>query len=319
MIARDEERVLKRCLESIEGIYDELVVVDTGSSDATPAIAERHGAKLLHFAEANGADGRIEDFSKARNAALNLASCDWILQIDADELLLSGHDAIRNVLKGEPAAAIAVRMLSGDSEWRSIRIFRRNAVRGYVSPIHEYAEIEGEMRIEPRIAIQNRPDKIGKETSYERNIRIARREIERGSGTSRIWHFLGSEHFRAREYREAGACFARALELGGFSLGRFHSSFYKAVCHFLERDVEAAVEEAQRSVEIGPHYPEAHCLLGDCHFFRDRFEEARGCYLEALRCKDLRPETFFPSQSWMEEAHPRKQLRLIDQILASDA
>lgn len=80
MIVRNEERHLEACLQSARDVVDEIIVVDTGSTDQTVAIAERYGATLLHHAWTG-------DFSAARNVSLRAATCDWILVLDADERL----------------------------------------------------------------------------------------------------------------------------------------------------------------------------------------------------------------------------------------
>ena len=87
MIVRDEERSLERCLESARAWVDEIVVVDTGSSDATPEIARRLGARVGRFAW-------CDDFSAARNAALALAEAPWRLVLDADEWIIAGADSL---------------------------------------------------------------------------------------------------------------------------------------------------------------------------------------------------------------------------------
>ena len=81
MIVRDEEKNLPRCLESVESVADELIIVDTGSKDNTISIAKDFGAKIFHFEW-------CDDFSAARNQYLKYATGNWILQIDADEELL---------------------------------------------------------------------------------------------------------------------------------------------------------------------------------------------------------------------------------------
>ena len=81
MIARDEERFLEGCLESAKDIADEMILVDTGSQDRTVAIAERFGAKVIHFPW-------IDDFSAARNVSVEQAQGEWILVLDADEQLM---------------------------------------------------------------------------------------------------------------------------------------------------------------------------------------------------------------------------------------
>ncbi|MCD7708747.1 MAG: glycosyltransferase family 2 protein, partial [Clostridiales bacterium] len=80
MIVKNEEEVLERCLTSLEGLMDEVIIVDTGSSDGTREIAKKYATIFREF-EWN------DDFSAARNFAISLASCDYIYFADADELL----------------------------------------------------------------------------------------------------------------------------------------------------------------------------------------------------------------------------------------
>jgi glycosyltransferase involved in cell wall biosynthesis len=78
MIAKNEARCLARCLQSVRGLADEIIVADTGSTDDTVKIANQNGAKVIHF-------NWINDFATARNFALAQATGDWILVLDADE------------------------------------------------------------------------------------------------------------------------------------------------------------------------------------------------------------------------------------------
>ena len=83
MIVKDEEAMLGRCLEAIRDHVDEIIVVDTGSTDRTVEIAEANGAKVLHH-EWTG------DFAVARNVSFDAATGDWLLYLDADEVLVEG-------------------------------------------------------------------------------------------------------------------------------------------------------------------------------------------------------------------------------------
>jgi glycosyltransferase involved in cell wall biosynthesis len=80
MIVRDEEENLPHCLESVRGIFDEIVVVDTGSVDRTRGIARGFGATVVEFAW-------IDDFAAARNVALDHATGDYAFWLDADDVI----------------------------------------------------------------------------------------------------------------------------------------------------------------------------------------------------------------------------------------
>jgi glycosyltransferase involved in cell wall biosynthesis len=80
MIVKNEEATLSKSLSSVKNVVDEMVVLDTGSTDRTPEIAKKFGAKVHHFEWCN-------DFSAARNEALKYVTGDWILVLDADETL----------------------------------------------------------------------------------------------------------------------------------------------------------------------------------------------------------------------------------------
>jgi GT2 family glycosyltransferase len=128
LIVKDEEEMLLACLESIADVVDEIIVYDTGSTDRTVEIARAAGARVI--------EGYWDDsFARARNAALKQACGDWILSIDADEVLLCDTGAVRKTLmersSGIEAYLIAIENLHGAGNARSVhtavRLFRRNA------------------------------------------------------------------------------------------------------------------------------------------------------------------------------------------------
>ncbi len=96
MIVRNEAACLRRCLDSVAGLVDEMVVVDTGSDDDTVAIARSCGARVEHFPWTG-------HFGDARNAALAHCTGDWVLQLDADEALDAGwHEGVRELIRDHP-------------------------------------------------------------------------------------------------------------------------------------------------------------------------------------------------------------------------
>jgi glycosyltransferase involved in cell wall biosynthesis/Tfp pilus assembly protein PilF len=142
MIAKNEERFLGRCLESVRGLADQIVLVDTGSTDRTVEIAREHGAEV-HF--------RAWDnhFSNARNEALRHATGDWILVLDADEELLPDqHETLRSHLREDGVIAWRLPLTDVGRENEGVsqvpRLFRNAPALFYVSRVHEqvYASLE---------------------------------------------------------------------------------------------------------------------------------------------------------------------------------
>ena len=99
MIMRDNADVLPRCLSSVMGLVNEIIIVDTGSKDNSIKIAESYGAKILH-------DPWQDDFARPRNIGLERARGSWVLIMDPDEILLpKDHAGIRILTKSKKSVA----------------------------------------------------------------------------------------------------------------------------------------------------------------------------------------------------------------------
>ncbi len=134
IIVRDEADFLRSCLASIAPLCDEIVVVDTGSVDSSVEVAQSFGAVLAHRAW----DG---DFSAARNTALDLASGEWILYIDADEQLVDIDVAVARaeIAAATDAVALLPRFRSRPqfSAYREYRMWRNRPDIRFRNKIHE--------------------------------------------------------------------------------------------------------------------------------------------------------------------------------------
>jgi hypothetical protein len=133
LIVRDEARHLPDCLASLAGRIDEIVVVDTGSTDASRALAVAAGARVLDFRWTG-------DFAAARNAAADAARADWLLYIDADERVVAWDaNAIARAHARPEVAALRVlfRPKSGYSRYRELRLFRNRPDLRFRGAIHE--------------------------------------------------------------------------------------------------------------------------------------------------------------------------------------
>ncbi len=137
LIARDEEATIGMAIKSVLALVDEVIVADTGSSDNTRIIAEGYGAQVLDVPW-------VDDFSAARNAALDRATSKWVLVLDADEFLQPVRPVeFQRLLQRSPRGRLplrmtiaAARMSAPNINLREVRLFRHPDVR-YRYPIYE--------------------------------------------------------------------------------------------------------------------------------------------------------------------------------------
>jgi tetratricopeptide (TPR) repeat protein len=109
LIAKNEAALIGACLDSVADAVDQVIVVDTGSTDKTVEIAQKKGAEIVHFEW-------CDDFSAARNAALASVRADWVLVLDCDERLATGGaQAIRLATQQARAEAYVLPLLDADS------------------------------------------------------------------------------------------------------------------------------------------------------------------------------------------------------------
>lgn len=141
MIVKNEEKVLRRCLDSIRDLMDEIIIVDTGSTDATKEIAAKYTDKVYDFTWTG-------DFSEARNFSFSKAECDYIYAADADEVLDEENREKFKILKETLVSEVEiVQMYYGnqlshgtvynfDKELRP-KLFKRLRNFCWIEPVHE--------------------------------------------------------------------------------------------------------------------------------------------------------------------------------------
>jgi tetratricopeptide (TPR) repeat protein len=216
LIARNEANVIRRCLESLQGL-DQIVVYDTGSSDLTPDIARSMGADV------HTAVPEIPfHFANARNAALAKAKHDWVLSIDADEVLREGSiGALRDGVGRYPGTVgyrinFVHRDAEGTSEMPNPRmtLFLRN-VWTWRYRVHERFFPEKGMRSPvvrdlPQVSVDHFP--VGdKADRHEQNMELLRLCIQESPEYHYAVHQLAMEHVLLEEWDKAAPMFERFL------------------------------------------------------------------------------------------------------------
>jgi hypothetical protein len=286
LIAKNEEGVIGRCLESVRGVADELIVVDTGSSDTTKALAASAGATVLDFVWTH-------DFSAARNAALDAARGRWILVLDADEYLPpTSAEAVRTLVTNPAPPDCAYHLLNKSSTdggktglvGKIVRLFPNLPALRYEWPVHEQVVTSLE-----RAGIPVRDTEIeiihtGYATAeinarkQARNLAIFEAQAASGTMTAMMYFLMGGALLDLGRTDEALAIYERSAALcpGGGEVFE-GARVRRATCLVqLGRFAEAlALAPAQ---PLRQWHPELLLLLGEAALITGEV----GCGLERL-------------------------------------
>ena len=284
MIVKNEEEFLPRCLESVKDVVDEMVIVDTGSTDRTVEIAQSYGAKVSHHPWQNS-------FSEARNYGLQFARGDWVLQLDADEELEpADNPLLREVLRSPLYNAVFVAIYNRFSEGTSKHYFQRIFRRGkghYEGVVHNQLMYEGEaLASEIRIyhyGYDLAPEKM--ERKYRRTSALLQKQIEEDPENTFAWENL------VRVYR-CWRKFDRAVEEGEKALTLDTSRMTSAQRQMILYDTAYSLsalqryEEAERTcrkvLEENPRNLDVHFVLGGIYIATGRTQVALGAYQRFL-------------------------------------
>jgi len=317
MIVRDAEQDLARCLESARDVVDEMVVADTGSRDATIRIATECGARVIRIPWES-------DFARARNRALEAVTADWVLVLDADEVLdpRAGPEVrrlakssqtggfqvtIRNYVtdlnerlwglpaKANDGALEAAKEFPAYLEHENVRLFRRHPDIYFVGRVHEStgwriretgAKLgKAGFLIHHFGMVADVASRAQKEALYRDLGRLKVQEMPQNAQA----HFeLGIVELRNfQQAAEASRCFERACELNP-RMGV--AWFYAAVAQMQLGNFAAGLERLQTAHARGYRSPETEELAGDALYNLGRFEAAAGSFRRARREHSARPQ-----------------------------
>lgn len=218
MIVKNEQNNIGRCLKAISYFVNEIVIVDTGSTDNTKKIAQEYTNMVFDFEWCN-------DFSKARNFSIEKASNDWILVLDADEFLVDFDAESIKVIYDDPMIIGKIKIINHFDDLNDAkksmekvgRIFNRNFYK-YEGIIHEQLVPMKECNyryklVELEVKHIGYTDEIIKSTNkHYRNIKLLNYSLDFKGKDPYIYYQLGKSYYMLKDYGNAVSAFEDALE-----------------------------------------------------------------------------------------------------------
>lgn len=285
MIVKNEEDVLARCLESVSGLVDEIVIVDTGSTDRTREIAERFTNRVYDFTW-------VDDFAAARNYAFSLAEKDYCMWLDADDVIQDADQAVFQTLKEALDPTVCVVMAkynTGFDETGNVtfsyfreRLIKNHAGMRWEGAVHEAVKPVGQV-LYSQFAVTHR--KL-RPSDPDRNLRIYETQLARGVELDpRQQFYYGRELYYHQRYKQAVQVFERFLDDGrGWIENNIDACCHCSYCYEHMNQPAEALRALLRSFAYDRPRAEVCCELGRWFFQREQMSQAAYWYSLALTC-----------------------------------
>ena len=285
MIVRDEEAVLARCLDSAEGLADEIVIVDTGSCDGTPEIARKY-TEHVYF------EPWKDDFAHARNVSFAHATGDYVLWLDADDVIPpSGKRDFADLrrLLGQGYDTVMCPYETGGLRYERERVVKRTNEAKWRGHVHECIPPFGKIA-HAAFTVVHRPVK---EKNGARNLEIYRKWAESERLSGRDLFYYGRELFYHKLYTEAVAILEKMLAGEGWYVHKIEACKTLSACHSALGDGGKALSALFESFRYGE--PRASVLCGIGAIFKEagKYREAAYWYEAALSARDHTEEGDF--------------------------
>lgn len=285
MIVKNEEQVLGRCLDSVAGAVDEIVVVDTGSGDATKAVAARYTDRVYDFAW-------IDDFAAARNFAFSKGTMEYLLWLDADDVLLPGdREGLLELKRTLPADTDVVMMkyhtAFDEGGAPTFSYYRERLIRNVGRPlwqgaVHEVIAPFGKVAWSD-VAVSHKKPGPG---DPDRNLRIYEARVAAGAALDpRERFYYARELYYHARYADAARELRTFLDTGGWVENEIEACRFLAYCRYALGDAAGALLALLESFAHDVPRAETCCDLGKHFFDRGEWRRAAFWYELALNCE----------------------------------
>lgn len=293
MITCDEEVNLARCLQSVSGLVDEIVIVDTGSRDNTAGIAQNHGALIFSLPWS-------DDFAAARNYSLEKASREWILCLDADEELQADRHSFRQLAEAAGVEGYIFPIENVDTgpsgqellSHTGLRLWRSRPEYRFEGIIHEEL-LPSIVKSRPEAVIMTvkmpirhfgyEKEEKNRKNKSERNIRLLEKAGAGDPGNLYYRYCLALEYYQHGSYEKAAKLFADVRKNVPASWPRL-SALYRnyGICLLDTQQPDSALELLEDGIGRFPDYTDLYYLNGMVWAQKGRVEEAIQSFLICL-------------------------------------
>lgn len=299
MIVKNECDVLERALRSVIGSVDEIVVVDTGSTDGTADIARKFTEKVYSFEW-------IDDFAAARNFALSKAVSDHWMWLDADDIVPKKTARFLSLFRkgafGDPDIVMLPYVLGTDGkgkptfEYYRERILRNRSDFRWRGNVHEAVELHGNIIYGKAPILHAKPEN---RASGSRNLDIYKKMLSDGKELEpREQYYYARELYYNGQTEEAADMFRRFLDReNAFAVNKADACILLAQCHEKAGSLQSALRAAVRALAYGPPNGEICCKIGSLYFAENDYRSSAFWYESAVRAKpDPRSGAFVRSE-----------------------
>ncbi|MDO5602481.1 MAG: glycosyltransferase family 2 protein [Oscillospiraceae bacterium] len=286
MIVKNEEEVLARCLDSVAGLADEIVIVDTGSSDKTKQIAARYTQNLYDFVW-------TDDFAAARNFSFSKASMAYCMWMDADDVLEPQEREKFLSLKATLDPATDVVMMKYNTafdeggkpvfSYYRERWLKNSPALRWVGQVHEVVPPCGKIYYAD-IALSHKKLRA---PDPDRNLKIYQKLLAENQVLEpRQQYYYGRELYYHCAYADAAAALEAFLDMpAGWTENKIEACALCADCCQKLGQEARALQTLFRSFALDVPRAEICCDIGSCFFARQNYRLAAYWYLTATKCE----------------------------------
>jgi glycosyltransferase involved in cell wall biosynthesis len=284
MIVKNEEQVLERCLKSIKEFVNEIIIVDTGSTDKTKEIAAKFTDKIYDFEW-------VDDFSAARNFSFSKATMDYIIWLDADDVVektdLKKLLEIKNELQNVDVVMVKYNIAFDEKNNPTFSYYRERILKNdktflWVDPVHEIIVPHGKI-IYSDAAISHRKNNF---QQTDRNLKIYQKMINNNIKLAPRQKFYYSRELMYNELLDdAIQSFNEFLNDNGWVENKIETCQNLANCFIKKNDLDSALKSLFQSFIYDKPRAETLCSIGNIFMQQTKYEQAIFWFKQATKCK----------------------------------